>query len=121
MNQVIKEKWVKALRSNKYQQGVTYLRTIENKYCCLGVLCDLYRKETKTGKWINKKEGSFSFVIKNDKVEEFAKMELPSFVAKWAGFRKNNLNPSIKGIGLAELNDNGKSFTYIANLIEKNL
>lgn len=33
--------WIKALRGGEYQQGTTYLRNLENRYCCLGVLCDI--------------------------------------------------------------------------------
>src|SRR5687768_4898762 len=47
MDQYWKQKWVKALRSGKYQQGRGYLKqknhlTNQFEYCCLGVLCDLY-------------------------------------------------------------------------------
>lgn len=40
MNKDIKDKWVAALRSGNYQQGQGSLRT-ENRYCCLGVLCEI--------------------------------------------------------------------------------
>lgn len=33
--------WVPALRSGKYQQGIGYLRTQKDTYCCLGVACDI--------------------------------------------------------------------------------
>lgn len=36
------EKWVKALRSGKYEQGKSYLKK-DNKYCCLGVLYDVLK------------------------------------------------------------------------------
>lgn len=38
MKKVIKQKWLKALRSGKYKQGNGKLRSKDN-YCCLGVLC----------------------------------------------------------------------------------
>ena len=46
MNQKIKERWVKALRSGKYKQGKGWLRKSsgpkkKSEFCCLGVLCDL--------------------------------------------------------------------------------
>ena len=50
MKQEIKEKWVSALRSGEYKQGKEGLR-IYNEFCCLGVLCDLYIKETGVGFW----------------------------------------------------------------------
>lgn len=35
------KKWVEALRSGKYEQGVGYLCK-DGNYCCLGVACDLF-------------------------------------------------------------------------------
>lgn len=40
MNKELRDKWVVALRSGKYQQGTGYLRK-GHGYCCLGVLCDV--------------------------------------------------------------------------------
>jgi hypothetical protein len=36
-----KQRWVAALRSGQYKQGHQRLRT-DDKYCCLGVFCDLF-------------------------------------------------------------------------------
>lgn len=50
MDPVIKQKWVAALRSGQYTQGIGQLR-VHNKttdavsFCCLGVLCDLQGHE----------------------------------------------------------------------------
>lgn len=46
-------KWSEALVSGKYKQGDMELRTIDDKYCCLGVLCDIlpdveWQKDGKT-------------------------------------------------------------------------
>ena len=41
MKPELKKRWVKALRSKKYKQGQEYLRSCDNAYCCLGVLCDI--------------------------------------------------------------------------------
>lgn len=41
MNKGIKDRWITALRSEKYSQTKGNLRDDEG-YCCLGVLCDLY-------------------------------------------------------------------------------
>jgi hypothetical protein len=41
MKSELKRKWVEALRSGKYEQGRLQLRTHDNKFCCLGVLCDI--------------------------------------------------------------------------------
>lgn len=42
--------WVEALRSGEYEQGRTWLRE-NDRYCCLGVACELYRKHTGIGRW----------------------------------------------------------------------
>lgn len=36
-----KVKWIEALKSGKYKKGKRVLRTITNRYCCLGVAGDL--------------------------------------------------------------------------------
>lgn len=41
MNPEIKAKWLDALRSGKYAQGYGLLRSGIDKYCCIGVLCDI--------------------------------------------------------------------------------
>ena len=55
MNNIFKQKWIKALRSGKYKQGRAYLASsittkkrdklrkliIIKEYCCLGVACHL--------------------------------------------------------------------------------
>lgn len=35
------KKWLTALRGKKYKQGINRLTTRDDKYCCLGVACDL--------------------------------------------------------------------------------
>ena len=44
----LQQNWVDALRSGNYQQGYNYLSQRDGsnqKYCCLGVLCDLFSTE----------------------------------------------------------------------------
>lgn len=38
------EDWIKALRSGKYKQGTGYLCK-NDKYCCLGVLCEIAKQK----------------------------------------------------------------------------
>ena len=45
MDREIRDKWIAALRSGKYQQGRCTLRDKQNKFCCLGVLCDITSPE----------------------------------------------------------------------------
>jgi hypothetical protein len=53
MDPTIKAKWVAALRSGEYQQAHGTLRApnAHNCMCCLGVLCDLYAKESGGTHW----------------------------------------------------------------------
>jgi len=111
MKKPIKKKWMKELRSGKYKQGMAYLKDGDN-FCCLGVLCDIHRKETK-GKWIDNG-------IANEKSYLNSYAVLPSAVISWAGL--GNSNPSVAGFGLAHYNDGIRAnFNEIADLIEKGL
>lgn len=54
MDEQLKQKWIKALRSGRYKQTTNTLRAIDQKgeptgYCCLGVLCAISRKGTFSG------------------------------------------------------------------------
>jgi len=37
----LKQRWLEGLRSGRYAQGTISLKNKDDKYCCLGVLCDL--------------------------------------------------------------------------------
>lgn len=108
MKKKIRKKWVKALKSGKYQQGKESLRSRTNKFCCLGVLCDLAVREGVV-KW-KKRQGEFS--IKKES------SYLPDEVKAWAGLDSNQ--PSVTKGSLIQLNDDdGLSFKEIAKLIKK--
>lgn len=116
MKQEIKSKWLKALRSGKYKQGKNALATVNRlgnvKYCCLGVLCDLYLKEKKE-KWGSGLEEQLLNIGKETAL-------LPSKVMKWAGLK--DYNPRIKDgyTTLSGMNDSGYSFKQIAEEIDEN-
>lgn len=55
MDKTIKAKWLKALRSGEYLQGMGYLysldvETREARYCCLGVLCSTLGLDTEAAR-----------------------------------------------------------------------
>lgn len=126
MNKTVKKQWLKALRSGEYKQGQSQLRQVEEgdygeegevKFCCLGVLCDIYGKKNNIS---FKKQTMF---LGQDAF-------LPKKVRQWAGLVA--VDPGIpkgnyKGITLSALNDGNESlseplsFKRIANLIEKYL
>ncbi|MEK6860522.1 MAG: hypothetical protein AABY07_00995 [Nanoarchaeota archaeon] len=51
MNPELKQNWVDALRSNRYEQGNLYL-TNRGMFCCLGVLCDQEKTFKEIADWI---------------------------------------------------------------------
>ena len=124
MNTDVKLKWIAALRSGEYKQGNGKLRTEDNKYCCLGVLSDLYNKETGKGQWLEDDGNAYSFKT-NESVYSSSLCTLD--VMKWAGIDSSacfvdGLDPKIyRARTLAYLNDNGTSFKEIAKIIEKHL
>lgn len=104
MNPEIKEKWINALLSGEYKQVNGMLRS-GDKYCCLGVLCDIHSKETGT-QW-SKTE---SYMGSPD--------YLPYEVEKWAGL-SNFAGMYDDRESLAHDNDTGKSFAEIAEIIRE--
>jgi hypothetical protein len=111
MNPVVKEKWITALKSGKYQQGRGQLRSFNDKFCCLGVLCDILVNEYPDKfKWTSS-TGRTSYYI-NDAYEPFI---LSSDVTS---FLNIYFNPRIKGISLSDYNDDlNFNFDEIADLI----
>ncbi len=87
--------WLKALKSGEYKQ--TNGRLQENgRYCCLGVLTDL---AVKNG------------VICKFRSENDSGLMPTKTVKEWIGLKNEKR--------LASLNDNKKSFKFIANYIEQ--
>lgn len=124
MNPEIKAEWVAALRSGKYTQGKNVLRDEYDAFCCLGVLCDLHRRATNGGDWVD------GVTTPSGDIEcsayEGATTYPPTVVAEWAGLDEiDNSNPAVriddKCMGVADFNDRGWSFAAIAEAIEANL
>ena len=116
MNAKIKKRWVADLRKNKKLQGVGYLRTEDDKFCCLGRLCELAVKAGVVKRHGNKTKG-YTYGENN-----MAGI-LPSEVMVWAEITKNDPAVIYKNNEeeLSVLNDNKVSFLRIATLIEKQL
>lgn len=117
----IKQQWIAALRSDEFKQGREVLRS-DDKFCCLGVLCDLHRKANPIYDWI--KADNDEDYIYSPGLEQF---ELPRVVMDWAGLKYSNPpTPHREFNGkvyqsLAELNDAGATFAEIADIIEADL
>lgn len=115
MNQQIKEKWLEALRSGKYKQGSFRLRKSEgNRFCCLGVLCDLYFEDHDED-WV---EGVYGW-----EANEIGEMYvLPRRVMEWADLDDCNPGMYTSFVPISELNDIQEyEFEELADLIEEQL
>jgi hypothetical protein len=107
MKDTLKRKWIKALRSGKYKQGMGQLRSlysltnsVRRYYCCLGVLCDVTRPDGWRGD-----------------VHEFEDADKHGLLSD-ASLSAVGLNRAAQD-RLAGLNDGGALFDEIADVIEE--
>lgn len=137
MKPEIKKLWIDALRSGEYEQAEGVLKGGQEetgkkgtRYCCLGVLTQLYANENNlnfTG------HNGFLKPPVPDQQGKFLELLCPEVVA-WAELASSD--PAVKvevladeeeggdyiaAQALSELNDTGNSFNQIANLIEAQL
>lgn len=123
----IENVWIPALRSGEYNQTQTRLHD-ENGYCCLGVACDLVGVT-----WVptTYDDSIFSYADIDDNNEYFEAAVLgpsirnsinieeggielpPGSRYTWRGMWSN-----MTFIPLSSLNDNGASFTEIADALQ---
>jgi hypothetical protein len=84
--------WVSALRKTKSKQAKGFLcRLDENQhivgYCCLGIACNVYKKETGKGIW-NKLTENAIFIVGNT----YKATNLPYSIMKYYGISKTDDN-----------------------------
>jgi hypothetical protein len=119
MNRRVKKKWVEALRSGEFEQGQGALCR-DGKYCCLGVLSELAVREGEAERWEGIASERTLFGRKRgDRSSSF----LTSSVMRWAGLDTIDPQVTYEGEGdyLSSLNDSGRTFPEIADLIEAQL
>lgn len=105
MNKELKEKWIKALRSGKFKQGRSFLNA-NDKYCCLGVLCEIHPEiEKNRDDAIN---NGYLFYYGNKQMRSV----LNSAFRKEVGIDDNQQST------LISMNDSGYTFNQIADWIE---
>lgn len=103
-----REAWVKALRSGDYEQGQGKLHQ-NDRWCCLGVACDLAFKAGVLSQPIVSRMGIFRY----DGDDNY----LPTVVQAWLGVTMHAVKTE-GGSCLAARNDEGATFAEIADLIE---
>lgn len=137
MKPKIKKLWVKALRSDEYNQGTG--RLVSSKpdgdyFCCLGVLVDLYIEHHVCEGW---SVSRYPPTLGVSGVFENAEFTLPNKVMKWAGLESGDPMVNAKHfkrtsipytarvqhskVTLSYLNDRKTPFEQIAELIEEQL
>lgn len=116
----LQRKWLKALRSGKYKQAESALHTFDGKvhrFCCLGVACDVLGMTARDP--MVEREGwnpielyptEFRYGKESTVLPETARRRLAMYHA--TGEKRNGSD------ALTELNDSGKTFKQIANIIE---
>ena len=104
------EKWCEALESGEFKQTRNRLHNPKTGgYCCLGVACELYRRDARSGEW----GGTGEFFVE----ERYEDCELPDTVKDWFGLPA--ADPCFGGTWLTTRNDDGKRFKTIAKAIRK--
>lgn len=104
------QKWIAALRSGDYQQGTGALCTVDGeqeRYCCLGVACDLYSQEHPELR-TSTQDGQRKFGRNT--------MWLPEEVREWLGLQYGAGEFGMTS--LSDMNDTGSTFDHIAKTIE---
>lgn len=97
MNAELKSKWIAALRSGDYKQGLGMLRS-GDRFCCLGVYCEVAG--------VPRLEDGYRFG--DNRMPHVSVLPMPESNALRTGT-------------LIEMNDTGKSFAEIANWIEQHI
>ena len=107
INIELKKKWIEALRSGKYKQTKGRLHD-DNGFCCYGVLCDIIspnewvKCNTGCGDTFYRFQGANSMMPDNDILKQVM---------------KTHKCPAC----LAAMNDRGRSFNEIADVLQKEL
>lgn len=115
-------KWLDALRSGSYQQTKGALRSVHSGFCCLGVLCDVMD----SSKWVPPHPQDHRYVYVN--ADYNAEIDPEAWDSDYddrvlGGYpprsylAKVGLTPN-QARELAGMNDEGASFTTIADTIE---
>jgi hypothetical protein len=125
MKEDVKNKWIEALRSGKYEQTDNRLKK-DNKFCCLGVLCDI--SGITEWKAVEYKGHIIDYLYDNQL------SALPESVMDWAGIKDRfgyilntvdgkyiiSEDGEYMSHTLSYFNDLGFNFSTIADFIEQN-
>ena len=135
MKSEIKERWLHDLRSGEIKQARGVLRTTEDEFCCLGVLCTIVDPSKWTGDTVMhdiddiydpvKDEylngGEIEALVYDQELAHSEKFSATNYTfLSGALLREVGLDESIAH-KLAEMNDEGVPFTALADYIEESV
>lgn len=108
MKKEIAQALVSNLKSGYYVQGSKSLKDGENRYCVMGVLCDMHSKMSGT-RW-------------NDRTYMGCEKYLPDEVRVWAKMKTcyGLVRTKDTNFILTSMNDRGTNFQALATFIEQN-
>ncbi len=101
--------WLEALESGKFEQGSDFLRSADDKFCCLGVACEL--------------SGVKAVLMNRSGITRYEYLGerhyLPKEIVDKLKFRDNDGSGGLSR-SIAQLNDEGKTFKEIAATVRAN-
>ena len=115
MNKEKAMEWVARLRSGKYEQGRSRLNRNNKTFCCLGILSEMAVEDgivrRENDNYIGSSGYPWTAGLATDIRKEYRMKSTESF---------NDMFCWIGDTSLSGMNDNGKSFAEIADVIEAN-
>lgn len=105
----IQTQWIAALRSGSYAQGKTHLSS-PSGFCCLGVACEIFQQDLNL-----KVEAEVGSPTRFDDNISCAPRAIVNHLGLFG-----DLGEAGAGSSLAHLNDDGETFTRIADIISAN-
>lgn len=121
MDPELKTRWVEALRSGEYEQGVSRLKYTPNggtsSYCCLGVLSELCGVPQETDIW----DGEARFQFPGHMGRSFIEMPPSEWMVEKGISRENGKMLADMNDGSGIYNGEHQSFELIADYIQDNL
>ncbi len=111
MSELTEQEWLAALRSGGYEQTVGVMKSsVTGGYCCLGVACELDQRITNP----EDEDGIFNFDGQIVSAISAA-IVVDDSATPWSWMTPD------QGFALSQMNDNGSTFTEIADAWEAGL
>lgn len=113
----VRKLWVEALESGKYKQGKMRLKRTdagEDRYCCLGVLCDLAAKHGICDESREDYAGNWVF--------DYKTYTPPTSVLNWIGLASDSgvfrTDDDVRPRSLTSTNDKSSDFSKVIEIIK---